>query len=331
VTVWQQFQALEASEVQQPNALTGLELVSGGAHFVFKDSFGRPCALFGVTAPSDATERVLAIELQHVRVEPQLRCRIRLGARDIEGEYGLLRCLSSDVDLQEYLVMVLEKVVEGRSGPMTPSALNALILRLVELFALADATPRGTVVGLWAELFVALRSQPPLVALEAWHTAPEDRYDFAAGVERVEVKCSTQRRREHHFSFEQSYPPYGQSVIVASVFAEATAAGASLGELWDRAREVARGTPDLVLVVEKVCMQVLGRGWESARKARFDLQLAESSLAFYAIESIPRLIAPLPTGVLRAEFVADLGGCPRLARSVDDRQEKLFAAVLNWE
>ena len=314
MSLWAQFQDLPSSSERESEPLTGIEIVHGGDHYVFKDPDGRPCTLFRLASSSGEGERVLAIALQHLRMEPRLHCRVRNGADHVEGDYGLLRCLSASEELQEYLLKILEKVLDGRAGPITPLSLNALILRLVELFESVEATPRGTVAGLWAELFVALRAQSPLDALKAWHRYPEDRYDFAQDLQRVEVKCSTSRQREHHFSFEQAYPQAAQKVVVASLYAQSSRAGVSLGELWDRARETAAADSDLVLSLERNCLRILGKGWSGARRACFDPTVAEDSVAFYAMESIPRLAAPLPPGVIRAEFVADLGGCTPLSR-----------------
>lgn len=309
MTLWTQFQDLAPSDDGRPaEPLTGIALIRGGCHYVYKDVGGRPCAMFRLDERDQ--EPVLAIQLQHLRVEPGLHCRVRTEGQQVEGHYGVVRCLSQNEQLHEYLLKVLENVLEGHTRPIAPKDLNDLILRLVELFEAAEAVPEGTVAGLWAELFVALRSRSPLVLLEAWHAGPGERYDFAKESERLEVKSSTRRRREHHFSFEQAHPPEGLRVIVASMFVEASRGGLSLGELWDEARDSARGNPELITMIERVCMRTLGKGWNGAREARFDDQLAQDSLRFFAVETMPRLASPLPPGVLNAEFIADLCGCP---------------------
>lgn len=315
MTLWAQFQGLTPSpDGRHAAPLVGIALVRGGCHYVYKDAAGRPCAVFRLSEPAGAPEQVLAIALQHLSVEPRLHCRVLAEGQQVEGEYGLIRCLSENEQLHEYLLKVLETLLEGHTEPIIPTELNTLILRLVELFEATQATPAGTVAGLWAELFVALRSRSPLLMLEAWHSGPEDRYDFARGIERIEVKCSIRRRREHHFSFEQANPAEGQRVLVASLFLEASRAGASLGELWDQARDTARGNPQLITRVERVCLRTLGKGWSGAREARFDSQLAAESLAFFAMDGVPRLTPPLPPGVLQAEFVSDLADSSEFAR-----------------
>lgn len=330
MTLWSQFQNLAVSrEGPDADPLIGVALVHGSCHYVFKDASERPCAMFRLARHEAAHDQVLSIALQQLVVEPSLRCRVWAEAREVEGDYALLRCLTQDEHLHEYLLKVLEKVLEGRVEPILPSQLNALLLRLVELFEAAEAAPVGTVAGLWAELFVALRSRVPLAVLEAWHPNPEDRYDFASGVERIEVKCSTRRRREHHFSFEQAYPPNEQKVVVASLFVETSRGGPSLGDLWDEARDAARGRPDLVTLIERVCLRTLGRGWGMARETRYDALLAKESLAFFAIEAIPRLSDPLPAGVLRADFLADLTGSPQLGKESDTGRGPLLRAAMD--
>lgn len=54
--------------------------------------------------------------------------------------------------------------------------------------------------------------------MKYWHSIPEEKFDFNAGTERVEVKSSSTFERKHTFSSEQLNPPADTQVLIASVF-----------------------------------------------------------------------------------------------------------------
>ena len=142
--------------------------------------------------------------------------------------------------------------------------------------------------------------------LRAWHAEPAERFDFSSGLDRIEVKGSGNRTRSHHFTYHQAYPPDELSVFVASLFAEECVGGASLGDLWDKARSLATGNAELRLKVDQICVEVLGSDWEHARERSFDYNVAKDSLAFYDIRNIPKVPRDLPEGVSDVRFVSDL-------------------------
>lgn len=142
--------------------------------------------------------------------------------------------------------------------------------------------------------------------IDAWHSESMEHFDFSRGSERLEVKSSSRRSREHVFGFEQVYPPSGASVLIASVHVEEQTNGRSLGDLWDRVVDAA---PDAEarLKVERVCAEALGQDLGAGRAFSGDWNVAVESRAFYDVAAIPRPSADCPPGVSQLRFCSDLG------------------------
>lgn len=248
-----------------------------------------------------------AVILENLHVEHGVRCRVsNTDGTMSEGIFSIIQCTSSQASLRSYFLRVMDSVVELIPTPATSEYISTVVDRLATLFLALKHPPSGPVQGLWAELFLIVTAKSPSVLLDAWHIDSGERFDFSFGIDRIEVKSSGNRIRSHHFSYHQAYPPDDLSVFVASLFVEESAGGTSLGNLWDKAKSLAAGSPDLRLKVDQICVDVLGSDWERARERCFDYSLARHSLAFYDIRSIPKVPRDLPEGVSDVRFVSDL-------------------------
>lgn len=272
---------------------------------VAKSEAGLPAILVAVDAPM-GVDRPLTVDLANLRVEHNVRCGVsRQGTEAETARYSIIQCLSEDSDVQACFLRTIGGALVGLKRRVGANDLVDLVDRLVVLFRLVAKPRERALQGLWAELFVILSSSDPAMMIDAWHSQSVERFDFGRGGERLEVKSSSVRSREHMFSFEQVYPPSGASVLVASVFVEEQTKGRSLGYLWDRVIDVApRG--EARLKVERVCAQSLGRDLGSGRAFAADWNLARESLAFYRVTDIPRPSADYPPGVSQLRFRSDL-------------------------
>jgi hypothetical protein len=200
--------------------------------------------------------------------------------------------------------------------------------RLVELFR-AMEVPRGkTVQGFWAELLLMARSRRPEVLLRAWHSVPEDRYDFSDGPLRIEVKSAVGGVRVHHFSLAQLLPVAGVRVVVASVLVQRAGGGTSVADLLALVRGRAGGTAELLLHADRVTALTLGASWRAALDERFDLEVAERSLRFFDSSAVPAPSPVLPPGVSEVSFRADLSTVPSVGPEWMRGSGHLFEAAL---
>jgi hypothetical protein len=182
----------------------------------------------------------------------------------------------------------------------------------MELFQALAGPAKKTVQGVWAELLLIRLSSDPSALAAAWHREPAERFDFSAGPQRIEVKSSSNRRREHFFSLEQLTPTGGSRIVVASIFVERVGGGVSLRTLFDDTRELLVADPELVSRFDTVFYSCLGSGWADAIDESFDWELARDSLAYYPSHVVPRPENRTPETVFDVRFRADLGSIASL-------------------
>lgn len=263
---------------------------------------------YALALPGDAGPPSPELRLEHLRIRFNIQCQIEAHGAVRSERLTIVECLSSDPRLQDLFLDVVAVVLPS-SEIDVPWEVRTSVTALAELFRTMLVSGPKSVLGLWGELFAMARGLQPGLAAGAWHTTPRDRYDFAAGSLRVEVKTTT-GTRAHHFSLDQLRPPSGTRALVISIVTTVSPAGPSIQELLDR---VAHATADDVrnsLVV--TAMSSLGASWPDASRARFDGDLAEATVRWYNSETIPRVADP-PPEVTNVHFVSDLQACDWLA------------------
>lgn len=271
---------------------------------VGKDTSGNPVllvqaenALPGVAAP---------LVLEHLCVVHLVNCRIQAEDQsELQRTLSVIRCTDTDRAFHEYFLRCLHPVVASLPERPSREEVSHAVERLVDLFRRMTETPRKTVTGLWAELFVIARSCDPACLLDAWHSIPEERFDFALGADRLDVKAASGGLRFHHFALEQLRPLARVRVLIASLFAERTQGGTSLNDLIDdiRARVA---DPDLLIRLDSIVAQTLGQDWRVMQETRFDLQQAIQSFRFVDAVTIPSVASPTPAEVSAVHFRVDL-------------------------
>lgn len=285
---------------------SGAPIASYETHRIAIDGMGCPVLLIAArdsNAPSSKPPIVLA----HLAIQEGATCRIGHPDGSMEeGRFTVARCTSADPQIHEDFLRIGGMVIAWLGLQPTEVEVRSAMARLIELFRGILLPPTKTVVGLWGELFLIARSSHPDVLVRAWHVRPEDRYDFNAGVDRLEVKIAFGRSRVHHFSLEQVVPVPGMEVAVASMLTERAAGGPSLADLVARIQALVSPDPELQLRVEEVPAELLGNHWREARGTRFDEQLARASLMFYDAAVIPKPNPDVPAEVSEVRFRADL-------------------------
>ncbi len=285
-------------------------------HHLGKDAQGRPAILLTI-APSPT--RPASIVLQNLRVEHGLHCRISTSEAILDSEFSLLHCQSENEILQSCFLEFAEAILKTLSTEPNAAELSEAVERMAALFLAIERPPTRSVQGLWGELFLIVNATELFLAAQSWHTEACERYDFALALCRLEVKTSSDRTRNHYFSFEQVYPAAGITVVIGSLFVERSTAGTSLGDLWDKVRSAVASDPQLRLKVDQICLRSLGSSWSYARLLSFDEQLAKQSLAFYDAQDIPRVSNNAPAGVTEIRFRSDVS----LGRTISEAQHPL--------
>ena len=245
-----------------------------------------------------------------------------------KGVYSSISCTSLDKTVQKYFLDVMAMILEEHGKGTNAFDTTKAVTVLVDLFSVLARPPRESVQGLWAELNFAVTSRDPIKTFEAWHEYPEALYDFTYGSQSIEVKSASSSVRKHHFSLEQLCVPSGCEVLIASILVETSEAGVSLSELLNEVGSKLSSHPALLLRIHDTVAKTLGSTWRSSLEAKFDRQLARSSLLFFDPRTVPSVNPVLPRGVSNVRFVSDLTSVRPVA--IDDYRvrEGLFSAAL---
>jgi hypothetical protein len=268
------------------------------------------------------------LALEHISVLHNADCRIQLpcGSAEIR-RLSVVRCTGIDRVLHEYFLRALAPVAMSLPPQPTQQDVTEAINRLLELFRAAAQPPRKAVQGLWAVLLVLCSAPDPAHLIRCWHSLPEDRFDFADGALRLEVKAAAGPTRSHCFSLEQLHSPPGTLALIASILIERSAGGQNIADLVEEIRQRVHA-PDLLIRLDSVVSQALGTEWRAALEIRFDRQLAETSLRFFAAADIPSVPPSLPPEVTDVRFRVNLTAHSRRLPERLRLKGDLFRAVL---
>lgn len=280
---------------------------------IAKDVGGRPCILISTSGTHGLTGGP-AVALEHLRVAHHVRCRIVQSDGQIEEDtFSVLCCTSEETLLHAYFLRVGAVIVTSLAITPQKKQLVSVVNNLTELFRALTKPARKSIQGLWAELFLIERSLNPTDLVRCWHIFPEERFDFNAGEQRIEVKSAAGRTRQHTFSLEQLTPPDGTVAIIASVVVERAGGGISIASLVKNISSSLSNAED-VLHLEFTVAQTLGDTWYYANDDLFDYELATKSLEFFDVRSIPSVSRAVPPEVSHVRFQVDLMNTEPISR-----------------
>ena len=291
---------------------------------VGRDHQGNPAILIETTRVAGAA--VLSdFEGRHLRVGHGVNCSISEAGVEVGREQlSVVTCVDSDDLLRDRFFDAVETLLRSLGETPASDELHRMVAGLIELFRLASQPPRGTIQGLWAELWLIAQARDPEVHLSAWHAESTDAYDFNSGPERLEIKSTGRRTRLHSFSHRQLHPPTGTRVAIASVFVESSGGGPTISKLIERIRRRVKNALTLSRL-DHVVASTLGTDWRSGVEAAFDSELAAESLRFYAVEDVPSLPSGVPSGVSDIRYASDLSGAQVLRDEEMLENGELFA------
>ena len=264
---------------------------------------------------------------RHLRIGHGVSCSISEAGVEVGREqFSVLTCVESDDLLKDRFFDATETLLQSLGETPAIGELRRVIAGLIELFRLATQPPRGTIQGLWAELWIITQAREPEILLDAWHAESTDVYDFNNGPERLEIKSTSRRNRKHLFSHRQLKPPAGTRVAIGSVFVESSGGGPKISTLVERIR---RRVDELEALkrLDYVVASTLGADWRSGVEAAFDSELASESLCFYTVETAPSIPSDIPPGVSDIRYVSDLSEAQALTYEEMLGNGELFAAT----
>ena len=288
------------------NRYMAIPIASSRTYRLGKDSTGSPALL--IKLPPDQATNASPIRLQHLYVVHDMHCVIHHGHGTESGRFSVLSCIEANRATENYFLRIVDALLPGLGERPDAHSINKAVDSLVELFQALSTPPIKTVRGLWAELFLLAESQNPQKLFDAWHTVPDDLYDFNEGNHRIEVKSTRGEVRRHHFSLRQLLPPEGATLAIVSVIVNRAGGGTTINDLIDELRPLLSGSPDRIFHMYKVVSLTLGDKWHEAELEMFDRPTARQSLAFFGPAEVPMVCPDLPAGVSNVHFSSDLTG-----------------------
>jgi hypothetical protein len=323
------FDAMAAPTVDDPDKplYAAVSVPDHQNYFIAKDVDARACFLV-VTGERSKTLQP-PIRLESLDVQFELHCHVRKYQEpEREGTFTVIRCRSLDRETIRYFFSICDTILRMVGDAPTRSQLFAAINRLAAIFQTIQRPPARPVNGLFGELYLIWRSRNPVRALTAWRTDDNARFDFSDGDIRLDVKAASGKVRVHQFSYEQCNPPLHTAAVVASVLVTRASGGVNLRSVISEIEARVAANADLVLKLHEVVASTLGTTLSEALQLQFDTRLAESSLKFFDLRTVPAIRGQLPTGVSEVHFRSDLSALPALSVSELIDRDYLFSDLL---
>jgi hypothetical protein len=298
-------------------------------HYVGRDDRTRACVLLGAV---DSNYRA-PIRLNGLDVQYAIDCAVQLpGSPEIRQSLTVVRCTEASDQAERYFLHVMASLVQLVGVRPRLQKIAEAIMRVASIFQRLSGRGKESVTGLIGELLLISKASDPAAAIAAWRQDVDERYDFAAGNLRLEVKTSMSRRRVHGFSYEQCDVPARCFGVLASVFVERSAGGMSLEQLLMQIVNQLRGDAAAIFRLEQTTAETLGADLMQALSFSFDAEGAYASIAFFDLRDIPAVREALPPGVSSVRFISDVSGQPPIDRkSLRDAcpEFSAFVPVLN--
>lgn len=254
--------------------------------------------------------------LKYLQLEQNIECKILENGTSRLQTFTVITFKSSDRNLQEYFLRIAETLIKTIGINPTQQQVVDSLKKFVEVFKALTDTPTNTVNGLWAELFLIDNAKNPQTLLNYWHRIPEEKFDFNAGIERIEVKSSSNFERKHTFSGEQLNPPADTQVLIASIFVKQNNSGVNIQQLTDSISEKIDNDFHLTEKLNSIIFKTLGNSLEHSFGIKFDYEIAKQSLYFYKHQDIEKIeYIYIPNNVSDVHYKSDLSNINPLDRA----------------
>ena len=261
------------------------------------------------------------ISLKLFKVSFNQICLLKEGDITLNKKYTIIQLNSNNIDFQKYFLEVMCLIFEKLPNKPTVEQLKKEVSKIISMFTGNVAISNEVVKGLWAELFIIERAKNVDYMIESWHISPEDKYDFNDGVDKIEVKATSNVERVHHFAIEQLNPNIGSQLLIASCIVINTGIGESVFDLVDMISPRVTNI-DLVLKLKEIVMKTIGGHFNEVRNKKFDYTFAKDNLRWFDYKIIPSIkLSSIPNGVTDVHFASSL-------KNIDETDYKSYNSKL---
>lgn len=267
------------------------------------------------------------IKLKYIELTHNLECKVFGNGKSEIGNYSVIIFKSNEKTLQNYFLGITQSLLNALSKKPTQKEVFETFKNFVEIFRSLTETPTKTIQGLWAELILIEQSKSPETLINYWHNIPEEKFDFNADREKIEVKSSSNLERIHIFTAEQLNPSNESQVIIASIFTKQVSNGLNILDLLDiidkRIVEI-----ELKEKIYRIVAKTLGNTFEQTTKIKYDYDLAKNSLRFFRHQDISKVERiNIPERVSEVKFKSDLTNIKAIDLTKIFTSGQLFKAI----
>jgi hypothetical protein len=246
------------------------------------------------------------IKLKYIELTHNLECKVSENGNSKIDNYSVIILKSDERILQNYFLGIATSLLNSLSKKPSQKEVFETFKTFIEIFRSLTETPTKTIQGLWAELILIEQSKNPETLINYWHNIPEEKFDFNADNEKIEVKSSSNLERVHIFTAEQLNPANDSQVIIASIFTKQVSNGLNVLDILEKI-ETRITENELIEKVYRIVSKTLGNTFEQTTKIKYDYNLARNSLRFYKHQDISKVERiNIPLRVSEVKFKSDL-------------------------
>jgi len=228
------------------------------------------------------------IRLKYLELAHNVECKITEMSKNKLDFYSVVVFRSENQNLLRYFLGVSEILIRSLSKEPTQKEILNHFEKFIEVFHSISDSPQKSLQGLWAELFLIAISKSPENLINYWHTNPQEKFDFNAATEKLEVKSSSNLERIHTFSSEQLNPQNNSQIIIASIFTKQNPKGKNIEELIEGIKKKLNSS-ETEERLYNIISKTLGNSIEQSLKVKYDYEIAINSLRYYDVSNISKI------------------------------------------
>ena len=257
--------------------------------------------------------------LFNIKVSHNLKCEIESDKKLTHNNFSVVSYIGQNDDVKDIFLSTCQVLIKSLGQNPSNKKIKHTVGKFIELFKSIKETPRKSLQGLWAELFLIEQSDFPETLISGWHNIPEEKFDFSFGKLRLEVKSSATNVRTHHFSSDQLNPIIDTEIVIASTLINVNAGGVSITDLLIRINNKLNDFPKQKEKLYLLVYSTLGVDIDKINQVEFDYELAKESLKFYKSVEIPKIeINNIPKEVANIRFISSLVNSKNMELNIDE-------------
>lgn len=217
--------------------------------------------------------------------------------------YTILTLKSREKDVEDYFIELCIVLLQRLGSSPDIEDVKIEYEKLESIFIKLSKTSKESIIGVWGELFFIESSNDPEYFIDCWHKNPKDLFDFNNGIDKIEVKTTTQKRRIHSFEIKQLAQIPGSKTLIASIQTIEIDTGVSILNLINSIKS--RVSINFYEKLIEKTFDILGDKLQDSFDTFYDYTVAKGNLKFFESESIPKP-GLIPTEVTEVRFAASL-------------------------